>query len=125
MIYRAIEHTAIATPDPEKLAAWYVEHLGFRLNYRLGPNVFVRAPDGGMLEFVPSDGARAVQGMTDPGIRHLAIAVDDFDEAYRLLKVKGVRIVSEPSEVRGNRLVFFTDGDGNYLHLVHRPAPLP
>jgi len=54
-MFRAIERTAIATPDPEKLAAWYVDILGFRINHRYGPNVFVRAPDGGVLELIPAD----------------------------------------------------------------------
>jgi hypothetical protein len=38
-----------------------------------------------MLEFVLSKGVRLSQGMSEAGIRHLAITVDDFDEGYRLL----------------------------------------
>jgi hypothetical protein len=26
---------------------------------------------------------------------------------------------------KGNRLVFFSDKDGNILHLIQRPQPLP
>ena len=29
-----IEHTAIASPDPLRLAQWYVDHLDFAINYR-------------------------------------------------------------------------------------------
>jgi len=125
-MFRAIEHTAIATPDPEKLAAWYVDILGFRINHRYGPNVFVRAPDGGVLELIPADnGDRPEQRMFQAGIRHLAVTVDDFDAAHQMLQSRGVNFLTEPTNVGGNRLVFFTDSDGNYLHLVSRPAPLP
>jgi len=124
-MFHGLEHTAIASPNPEKLAQWYVDHLDFRINYRYGGNVFVKAPNGTMLEIIPSEGERAPQAMKDPGIRHLAIEVEDFDAAYQHLRTKGVPFVTEPVNNQGNRLVFFTDSEGNYLHLLQRPAPLP
>jgi predicted enzyme related to lactoylglutathione lyase len=63
--------------------------------------------------------------LKDPGLRHLAIAVDDFDACYAHLKRQGTNFLTEPYENQGNRLVFFTDADGNFLHLIHRPNPLP
>jgi catechol 2,3-dioxygenase-like lactoylglutathione lyase family enzyme len=77
-----------------------------------------------MLEIIPSEGDRATQKMKDPGIRHLAILVDDFDAAHEQLRQAGVRFLSEPVNSQGNRLVFFADGDGNIVHLVHRQKPL-
>ncbi len=124
-MFTGVEHTAIASPDPERLAAWYVEKLGFRINYRYAGNVFVKAPDGAMLEIIPSEGERAQQRMKDPGFRHLAIKVSDFDAAYARLKEAGVNLLGEPAEIQGNRLAFFTDADGNYLHLIQRSTPLP
>lgn len=120
-----LEHAAIASPDPQKLAQWYVEHLGFLINYSSGRTVFVKAPNGSMIEIITAEGARAPQTMKDPGLRHLAIAVDDFDEAYRRLQAKGVRFLGEPATTKGNRVVFFTDLDGNFLHLIQRETPLP
>jgi glyoxylase I family protein len=124
-MFKGLEHTAIASANPEKLAQWYVDHLGFRINYRYAGNVFVKAANGTMLEIIPSEGARKPEAMKDPGIRHLAIDVDDFDAAYRQLQNKGVKFITEPVNNEGNRLVFFTDGEGNFLHLVKRAAPLP
>jgi len=123
-MFTGVEHTAIASPDPERLARWYVENLGFRINYRYAGNVFVRAPDGAMLEIIPSEGERAPQGMKDPGFRHLAIKVEDFDAAYRRLRELRVHFVGEPAEIEGNRLAFFTDADGNLLHIIQRATPL-
>jgi len=124
-MFKGLEHTAIATPHPERLANWYVETLGFVINYTYQGNYFVRAPNGAMLEIIPSEGERAPQKMKDPGLRHLAVIPEDFDAAYAKLKKQGVSFLTEPFEVEGNRLVFFSDMDGNILHLIQRAQPLP
>src|ERR1051325_983420 len=124
---KGIEHTAIASPDPERLAQWYVEHLGFTINYRSGNSRthFVKAPDGSMIEIIESKGAATgVPGMRDAGIRHLAMLVSDFHAAHERLKQLGVNFLSEAQTVGGNSTVFFTDCDGNILHLLHREKPL-
>ncbi len=61
----------------------------------------------------------------DAGLRHLAIASDDFDAGVAHLRAKGVQMVGEPFETQGNRLAFFNDLDGNLLHLIKREKPLP
>lgn len=124
-MFQGLEHTAIASPDPEQLAQWYVAILGFRINHRYGGNVFVRAPNGSMLEIIPSEGERPAETMKTPGIRHLAIIPDDFDAAHEALKAKGVTFYTDVMEMGGNRLVFFGDLDGNLLHLIQREQPLP
>lgn len=124
-MFRGLEHTALASPDPEKLARWYVNHLEFVVNYTYDGNFFVKAPNGTMLEIIPSEGARAPQKIKDPGIRHLAILVDDFDAARERLQAAGVPFITDPVNVKGNRLVFFNDCDGNLLHLIQREQPLP
>jgi len=124
-MFQGLEHTAIATPDPKRLAEWYVQKLDFRLNYSYGGNYFVRGSNGTLIEFIPSEGDRAQQQMKDPGIRHLAITVDDFDAAMEELRKRGIEFLAEPIAIQGNRLIFFSDADGNYLHLIQRPQPLP
>lgn len=124
-MFQGLEHTAIASPHPAQLAQWYVDHLGFRINFEYAGNYFVKAPNGSLLEIIPSEGERAPQKLKDPGIRHLAIAVDDFDMAYQQLKNKNVTFLAEPFETQGNRLVFFADADGNFVHLIQRARPLP
>lgn len=124
-MYQGLEHTAIASPDPGKLAQWYVDYLGFHINYKYDAFFFVKAPNGTMLEIIPSEGEYVPSKMKDRGIRHLAIAVDDFDLAHEDLKKKGVKFLTEPYNNQGNRLVFFEDGDGNIVHLIHRETPLP
>ncbi len=124
-MFQGLEHTAIASPDPKRLAEWYVQKLDFRINYIYDGNYFVRASNGTVLEIIPSIGDRAPQQMKDPGIRHLAISVDDFDAAMQELQKRGVEFLAQPIAIQGNRLVYFGDGDGNFVHLIHRPQPLP
>ena len=125
---KGIEHTAIASPDPHQLARWYVEHLDFVVNYQSANSktTFVKASDRSMIEIIESKGApAAAPDMKAAGLRHLAIAVTDFDAVYERLKGKGVRFLTEPEKKGGNALVFFTDCDGNILHLLQREKPLP
>lgn len=124
-MFQGLEHTAIASPNPKRLADWYVEHLEFHINFEYAGNYFVKAKNGSMLEIIPSDGAPGPNEMKTPGIRHLAIAIDDFDAAYAQLQAKGVKFKAEPFTNQGNRLVFFEDADGNLCHLIQREKPLP
>ncbi len=124
-MFTGLEHTAIASPNPERLANWYVENLGFTINHKYDGNYFVKAPNGAMLEIIPAEGDRFPDKMRTPGLRHLAVMVNDFDAAYRRLQEKKVAMVGEPFNNQGNRLAFFADADGNLLHLIHREKPLP
>jgi glyoxylase I family protein len=124
-MFVGLEHTAIASPSPQKLAQWYVNHLNFKINFEYDGNYFVRAANGAMLEIIPSEGLRGEQKMRDPGLRHLAIEVTDFDAAHAALRAQGVSFAGEPYVNSGNRLVFFTDCDGNLVHLIQREKPLP
>lgn len=122
---QGIEHAAIASADIARLAAWYVETLGFTINYQSQNAIFVKALDGSMIEFIHADGERGAQTLKTPGLRHLALTVTDFAAAYARLQAAGVAFAGEPLESKGNKVVFFSDPDGNYLHLLQRATPLP
>lgn len=125
MLFTGLEHTAIASPNPKHLADWYVQNLGFVINFIYDGNYFVKAPNGAMLEIIPAQGAAPETQSKTPGLRHLAVAVSDFDAAHADLKAKDIRFTGEPFSNQGNRLVFFMDADGNLLHLIEREHPLP
>ena len=124
-MFSGIEHFAIASPDPRRLADWYVSILGFRVNFEYDGNYFVKAPNGAVIEIIPSQGERGNSAMKTPGMRHIAISVDSFDSAAKELEAKKVTFVGEPFENQGNRLLFFEDADGNLVHLIERRRPLP
>ena len=123
-----IEHTAIASTDPHKLAHWYVENLDFVINYKSANSrgVFIKAPDGSLLEIIEAEpGTKPVEGMTSAGLRHVALTVQDFAAEHAKLIQKGVHFLTDVQKIGGNTLVFFGDADGNILHLLHREKPLP
>lgn len=124
---KGIEHTAIASPDPSRLAQWYVDHLDFVVNYRSATSktVFVKADNGSMIEIVEAHNQPSASHMKDAGIRHLAIEVTDVPAEFARLREMGVAFSSEPQSSGGNTVAFFADCDGNILHLLHRERPLP
>jgi catechol 2,3-dioxygenase-like lactoylglutathione lyase family enzyme len=125
-MFDGVEHVAIASPRPAALAQWYVDHLAFRQIYEYGGNYFVKASNGAILEIIPAEGDAGERKMYDPGLRHMAISVNEFDAAYASLKDRGVNFLGEPySTSHGHRLVFFTDSEGNIIHLIQRAHPLP
>ncbi len=124
-MFVGIEHFAIASPDPRALAEWYVSRLDFQINYKYAGNYFVKAKNGFMIEVIPAQGDRNEATRQTPGLRHIAIAVDDFDAAHAELQRKGVTFDGDAYTNQGNRLVFFQDPDGNLLHLIEREQPLP
>lgn len=123
-MFTGIEHFAIASPNPKRLAEWYVANLEFEISFEYAGNYFVEAKNGALIEIIPAEGQAPAAGIRTPGMRHIAISVDDFDSAYRHLRDAGVTLDGEPYTNAGNRLAFFRDADGNLLHLIHRMKPL-
>src|SRR5947208_2819106 len=105
-----IEHVAIASPEPLRLAQWYVEHLDFAINYQPqnSKNVFVKAADGSMIEIIEATaGTSPAAGMQAAGLRHLALTVSDFPGVYARMRDKGVRFLTGAVTTNGNSLAFF------------------
>lgn len=123
-MFTGIEHLAIASPNPRRLADWYVANLEFEITFEYAGNYFVEARNGALIEIIPAEGEAPAAQMRTPGMRHMAISVDDFDSAYRQLREAGVVLEGEPYTNEGNRLAFFRDADGNLLHLIRRNKPL-
>lgn len=120
-----VEHIAIFSPRPHELAEWYVQKLGFEVSTSNAETVFVRSQNGVVFEVTTAVDTALGQALKAPGLRHIAVGVDDFDAVYEKLRASGVRFEGEPFQAGENRVVFFTDPEGNYLHLIHRPTPLP
>ena len=123
-----IEHVAIASPDPHRLAHWYVEHLNFIINYQStnSKTVFIKAADGSMIEIIESaPDTVPTPTLNAAGLRHVALTVADFPGVYAHLKEEGVPFLTDAQTSKGNSVAFFRDPDGNILHLLHRETPLP
>jgi glyoxylase I family protein len=122
--FKGVEHVAIATKDPQRLARWYVEHLNFAPLLDTGATVYIKAPNSVILEFVAAENTALSPGIRDAGIRHIAFSVDDLEAAHAQLKSRGIEFEPRAIVLPGMRLHFFRDLEGNYLHLVCREKPL-
>jgi glyoxylase I family protein len=125
-MFQGLEHLGIASPDPDRLAQWYVERLHFVVVFYDPSNKtsFIKAPNGSMFEIIASEGPSTPFTRSSPGLRHLAITVDEFETDYASLQAAGVKFIADPVVSGGNKVVFFEDPDGNILHLIQRPQPL-
>src|SRR3954453_15760327 len=98
MMFTGIEHFAIASPNPKRLADFYVATLEFEITYEYAGNYFVQAKDGALIEIIPAEGDRPDSAMRTPGLRHIAISIDDFDAAYEHLQNKGDKLEGSPKK---------------------------
>ncbi len=119
-MFKGIEHLGLMAKDPERLARWYEEVLGFRTIFKIGepPQVFIAGKEKGMIEIIPWE-----EGVSEEKDKkaHIAIEVDDFDAAVEALRKAGVA-VEEPRNIFANgKAAFFRDIENNVLHLVYRP----
>jgi len=131
MLYQSIDHPAISCQDVAAQVSWYCQHLGMKLLYSDGATPATvllgygqSTGDGPMIELMPvrDPGPNPDSfARTQPGIRHLALRVSDFDEAYRRLRDVGVTFLFEPVvAVGGGKVVSFRDPEGNELQIVQR-----
>lgn len=122
-----IEHIAIYANDSKKLTDWYVENLNAKIVFQNDAGVyFIAFSDKSMIEICPNANAKnAPAELTAPGLRHIALAVDDFDETVAAIKKTGVEIVEDVVKFpNGVGTMFFRDIEGNILHLITRKTPL-
>jgi glyoxylase I family protein len=119
-----IEHIAIASFDPHRLADWYVSHLDLVPILDTGKTVYLRALNGVVLEFVYAETQPTLPSIRDAGLRHIAFSITDWTSTHEELQRKGISFEGEPVVMPGMRLHFFRDPEGNFLHLVERDVPL-
>jgi predicted enzyme related to lactoylglutathione lyase len=106
--------------DPEKLYAWYEEHLGIK-----------RTPDGAFAFFSEAPREMTVLGFfpqdTDyfgPGKQQamLNLRVDDLDAVLERLRTLGVVIDPKREDADYGRFAWFNDLEGNRVELWQPPG---
>lgn len=130
-LFTAIDHPAIACQDVEAQAEWYCRILEMRVVARSNatpPAMVIGYDDdlrgGAKIELMPVRDAGPKP--TDvprfcTGLRHLALRVSSFDEAYARLTEAGVEFLFEPTTAMGGgKIVSFRDPEGNELQIVER-----
>ncbi len=138
---RGVHHTAISTPDLERALRFYRDLLGlevvFETSWPVGSEVadsitglegssarlaMLRAGNAHLELFQyaspppkPGDPDRPV---SDHGITHLCLDVQDLDSEYERLKAAGMRFHCPPQQLGADvRTTYGRDPDGNVLEL--------
>ncbi len=127
-----IHHMTVSVADVNAASKWYSEKLGFTETRRVvldNGNVQIawmevpgfRIDLAQVRDSIRPKEQNAVppQHMLSQGWRHLAFTVNDVDQAYEILRARGVEFISPPTtyEPPGIRIVYFKDMDGNILEL--------
>lgn len=121
-----IEHIAIYAKDTKMLSDWYKNVFDGEVVYDNGKGTyFIAFSDKSMIEFCSSENENIPTELTVPGIRHIAISVDDFDALVSKVKSENVEILKDATvSDKGIGTMFFRDPEGNILHLISRKTPL-
>jgi glyoxylase I family protein len=121
-----VEHIAIPAADPAALKNWYERVLGAKPVWENGQNPLtcLISLANVWFEIYPADAPLPERGNNKlAGFRHLALRVDSLDAAKSELEMRGVKFAEEIRPAAGGgRVLFFSDGEGNLLHFVERPA---
>jgi lactoylglutathione lyase len=113
-------HVRLRVADADESAEWYVEQLDFERSWEFesdgARHVYVADGEGFELQLTDEEGVDAI----DEADRfdHLAVGVDDADEAFEAIENYGV--IKEPADqpAAGARTAFVEDPDGHVVELV-------
>lgn len=115
-------HTCLNVADGERAVAFYTEQLGFEETWSFTTadgrttNRYVAADNGVELQLSDTDGESPSEAGTLWD--HVAVAVEDVDEAFDRIDHHGV--VKEPGDQpeAGARTAFVRDPDGHVVELI-------
>ena len=124
-----VEHVAWQAKDPSAVAAWYVEHLGFRIvrkNNDPAQTHFLADAAGRMLVEIYNNPAAAVPeyAKQHPLVLHLAFKVDDPVATRDALVNAGATEVEDQTTPAGDRLIMMRDPFGFPIQLCKRRVPM-
>jgi catechol 2,3-dioxygenase-like lactoylglutathione lyase family enzyme len=120
-----MEHVAIYSRDPQALAEWYCRVLDLSVVRTLEktgrPPIFFLRGEGGLdLELLPTKEKRVSRALSDPGLSHIGIVVDDHPAAVADLAARGIPVTDVRQTTQGWTIGYFQDPEGNTLEIVER-----
>ena len=137
---KSIRHTGIVADDLDASLHFYRDLLGFKITKKMDesgvfidtilslPNVVVTtvkmaAPDGSLIEllkFHSHPRKMNARKVCDIGITHMALEVNDLDDAYKKLKDEGI-VFTAPPQVSPDgyaKVTFCSAPEGTSIELV-------
>ena len=118
-MFKGIDHVEIVPVDFEKTLNFYIEVLGFKLQWRrkterspMEEIAFIEL-NGSLIELFSVKGpAPASTEVWQIGCRSFGLGVEDVDKAIEYLKTRGVEISREPTTVGTSKIAAIKDPDG-------------
>ncbi|WJK34329.1 VOC family protein [Solwaraspora sp. WMMA2065] len=120
--------TSVFVDDQAKALAFYTDKLGFvpKTDFPVGEHrwltvVGADAPDGVELLLEPDENPAAQaykQALAEQGIPAASFAVEDVEEAYRVLQAEGVTFIQTPTPMGPFVGAVLDDTCGNLIQLV-------
>jgi lactoylglutathione lyase len=115
-------HVCLNVADADRTAQWYVDQLGFEESWEFTTpdgdtrNVYVADGNGFELQLSDTEGEDGFDAGT--AWDHLAVSVENVDQAFEDIDNHGV--VQEPADndEAGARTAFIEDPDGHVVELV-------
>ena len=135
-----LHHAAIATPNPDRLAAFYSDNFGFKKIYE---SKWSNKPQNDAMMGLPDSAARVIvlrkgdqclelfkftnpqtgegnpdRPLSEAGFTHIGFEVTDIDSEYALLKAAGMRFNAPPTPGPAVRAAYGRDPEGNSIELL-------
>jgi catechol 2,3-dioxygenase-like lactoylglutathione lyase family enzyme len=128
---RGLHHAGVVVSDLAVSIPWYVEMFGARpalaVDHEHLSLVMLELPNT-RIELVVHrpPGRDRLPGETDLGAGHVALAIDDVEDAHARLAARGVAFASPPARIPDNSgaiyvIAFCLDPDGNRIELIQEP----
>jgi catechol 2,3-dioxygenase-like lactoylglutathione lyase family enzyme len=125
--HAGLRHLALAVRDLDAMKRFYVELLGFEVEWTPDPdNVYLSSGvDNLALHRSPAPAAGEAKRRSGGALDHLGLIVRapaDVDAWAAFLESRGVTLAAPPKTHRdGARSCYFSDPDGNSVQIIHHP----
>lgn len=123
-----LELVPVPVSDIDRAKAFYVEKVGFNLDFDVRPGNDVRVvqltPPGSACSIVIGTGLGEISEMAPGTVKGLHLVVKNVREVREMLVSRDVNVSEIVEYPRGIKFVFFSDLDGNLWALQEIPDGL-
>ena len=120
--HAGLRHLALNARDLEAMKRFYVDLLGFAIEWEPDPdNIYLTSGRDNLALHRSTDG-RSTSGQALDHLGLIVTTADDVDRWAAFLESRGVTIDAHPKTHRdGARSCYVKDPDGNSVQIIHHP----
>jgi catechol 2,3-dioxygenase-like lactoylglutathione lyase family enzyme len=120
--HAGLRHLALNARDLEAMKRFYVDLLGFTIEWEPDPdNIYLTSGRDNLALHRSTDG-RSTSGQALDHLGLIVTTADDVDRWAAFLESRGVTIDARPKTHRdGARSCYVKDPDGNSVQIIHHP----